>query len=100
MAKVLDISWLGASPATSAEASVLAVHKNLQPKKIVELVSSSIEVYDLDMPIRHIHITFDGTRMSALAVDSLRHRLQSAFSPLFPDTSRFKISLKTKNVLF
>ncbi len=100
MAKVLDISWLGASPATPAKASVLDVSKKIQPKKIVELVSGSIEVYDLDMPIRHIRIEFDKTRMSALDVDSLQHRLQSALSPLFLDTSRFKISLKTKNVLF
>lgn len=90
--------WLNVAP--PIDYSIANISSSLQRKKMVELMTGSIEVYDSTEFLSRIHINFAKTRLPDTDVDALKHRLQSAFSPLFPDTARFKISLITNRVLF
>jgi len=93
------MSWLTPPKQVDVHAAVENIRSSIQRKRLLEITSGTIEIYDVPSYMRKIVLGFGGMQIDESEVVDFKNRIQSAFVPLFPDTVRIKVILKTNRVL-
>ncbi len=80
------------------EESANNINHKLKNKKLLEIVSGTVEFYDTDRPIPNLNMSFNRFIINDDELDGLKYRIQAAFVPLFNSDVRLKVTLKTNSV--
>jgi hypothetical protein len=95
----MNTGWLIPPKSVDLVASVEHIRSSIQRKKLLEIASGAIEVYDVPSCLIKIVLGFGGMQIDESEIEDFKKRIQSAFVPLFSDTVRIKVVLKTNAVM-
>lgn len=92
-----DTSWL--EPKTLEE-RVDAINEKYKKRRLIELSTGTLTIYDGSVLVSSVRFNFDGLRLNDDMLEPFKHSIQSSFTAYFSETCKAQFSVKSSPVLF